>query len=294
MWVRTYLTKLVQHVLPGDAHVLQHEVAIVNVLIIHFGTDVSCSYACSGRKHSLLTSTWTFFSPFCVRLGISKEGHVLLCFFPSMGGLARGVKQASECLVAVCIDDPSVAGVGGGQNGGVKCGDGQSSPGCWLRRRLGLDMPEDTLNLPLDKKVEVNDNDAMAICLGLVLAIMTLSLGPMFYKTFKGKTGRAPAQARRCPGSFTWAEWMVLKAAYLHDEGMHTVALPMDVQLSEGHCVGCWPSHCEKKNSPVALRHGTAQTLPQLTAVSANCVLGLPDVWVSVGVIHGCWMLEIT
>lgn len=69
-----------------------------------------------------------------------------------MGGLARGVKRASECLVAVCIDDPSVAGAGGGQNGGVKRGDGQSSPGCWLRRRLGLDMPEDTLNLPLEDK----------------------------------------------------------------------------------------------------------------------------------------------
>lgn len=50
---------------------------------------------------------------------------------------------------------------------------GQSSPGFWLRRRLGLGMPEDTLNLPLDKKVGVNDNYALGICLGLVFAIIT-------------------------------------------------------------------------------------------------------------------------
>lgn len=32
---------------------------------------------------------------------------------------------------------------------------------------------------------------------------------------------------------------MVLKAADLHNEGMHTVALPMDVELGKGHGVGC-------------------------------------------------------
>lgn len=106
MWVHTYLTKLAQHILPGDAHVLQQEVAVVSVLKIHFGTDVSCSYACTRRKQSLLTSTWTFCSPFCVRMGTSKEGHSQLCFFPSMGDLAQGVKQAFKCLVAICFHDP--------------------------------------------------------------------------------------------------------------------------------------------------------------------------------------------
>lgn len=110
MWVHTYLTKLAQHVLPGDPHVLQQEVAVVNVLKIHFGTNVSCSYACSRRKHSLLTSTWTFCSPFCVKRRISKEGHNQLCFFPSMGDLAQGVKQAFECLVVVCCRDPLTDG----------------------------------------------------------------------------------------------------------------------------------------------------------------------------------------
>lgn len=66
---------------------------------------------------------------------------------------------------------------------------------------------------------------------------------------------------------------MVLKAAYLHDEGMDAIALPMDVQLSKDHCVGCWSSHCEKKNSPIPLKQGTAQT--QLREVSTNYVLGL-------------------
>lgn len=36
-------------------------------------------------------------------------------------------------------------------------------------------MPEDTLNLPSDKKVGVNDNYALGICLALVLAIITPS-----------------------------------------------------------------------------------------------------------------------
>lgn len=110
MWVHTYLTKLAQHVLPGDAHILQQEVAVVSVLKIHFGTDVSCSYACSRRKHSLLTSNWTFCSLFCVRMGTSKEGHGQLCFFLSMDDLAQGVKQAFECLVVVCFHDPLTDG----------------------------------------------------------------------------------------------------------------------------------------------------------------------------------------
>lgn len=66
---------------------------------------------------------------------------------------------------------------------------------------------------------------------------------------------------------------MVLKAAYLHDEGMDAIALPMDVQLSKDNCVGCWSSHCEKKNRPIPLRQGIAQT--QLREVSTNYVLDL-------------------
>lgn len=65
---------------------------------------------------------------------------------------------------------------------------------------------------------------------------------------------------------------MVLKAAYLHDEGMDAIALPMDVQLSKDNCVGCWSSHCEKKNRPIPLRQGIAQT--QLREVT-NYVLDL-------------------
>lgn len=86
---------------------------------------------------------------------------------------------------------------------------------------------------------------------------------------------------------------MVLKAAYLQDEGMHAVALPLDVQLSKDHGVGRWPSHCKRKNSPIPLRQGTAQTIPQLTAVSANCVLGLGNIWVGVGATHSYWKLEV-
>lgn len=112
-------------------------------------------------------------------------------------------------------------------------------------------MAEDTLNFPSDQKVGVNDNYTLGISLGLVLAIITL-LGPNVLG--KGKIGRAPAQGLQCLGSFTWAEGMVLKAAYLHDEGMDAIALVMDVQLSKDHCVGCWSSHCEKKNSPIPLR----------------------------------------
>lgn len=180
MWLRTYLAKLVQHVLPGDTHVLQHEVPVVDVLKIHFGTDVSCNYACSGRKRSLLTSTWTFFSPFFVRLGMSKEGHVQLCFFPSVGDLAwgdeTGIQMPCGSLFQWSICYPRLPG----SELSWQCRGGQSSPGFWVRRRLGLDVPEGTLNLPLDKKVGVNDNYALCICLGLVLAITTLSLGPMF------------------------------------------------------------------------------------------------------------------
>lgn len=62
----SYLTKLAQHVLPGDTHILQHEVPVVNVLKTHFGTDVSCSYAWSRRKHSCLLPL-ELLSPFCVR-----------------------------------------------------------------------------------------------------------------------------------------------------------------------------------------------------------------------------------
>jgi len=36
-------------------------------------------------------------------------------------------------------------------------------------------MPEDALDLLLDKKVVINDNYALSICLGLILAIITLS-----------------------------------------------------------------------------------------------------------------------
>lgn len=151
-----YLTKLVQHVLSGDAHILQHQVAIINVLKIHFRTNVSCNYTCSTRKHSLFTPAWPLFSPFCIGLGISREGHIQLCF-PSMDDVARGMQQCLEM--------------------------------------------------------------------------------------------------------FTWAQWMVLKAADLHNEGMHTIALPMDVELGKGHGVGCWPSHCEKRNSHVPLGLGTVQML---------------------------------
>lgn len=41
-------------------------------------------------------------------------------------------------------------------------------------------MPEDTLNLSLDKKVGVEDNCALGICLGLVLAAITSSLDLTF------------------------------------------------------------------------------------------------------------------
>lgn len=58
-------------------------------------------------------------------------------------------------------------------------------------------------------------------------------------KSFKAKLVRAPARVLQCLESFTWAEGMVLKAAYLQDEGMHAVALPVDVQLSKDHGVGC-------------------------------------------------------
>lgn len=89
------------------------------------------------------------------------------------------------------------------------------------------------------------------------------------------KTGRAPAKVLQCMAVFTWAQWVVPKAAYLHDEGMHAVALPMHVELSKDHCMGCWPSHCEEKNSHIALRQGMVKTLSQFTTVNANCALGV-------------------
>lgn len=174
MWVHTYLTKLAQHVLPGDAHVLQQEVPVVNVLKIHFGTNVSCSYACSRRKHSLLTSTWTFSSPFCVRMGTSKEGHGLCCFFPSMCDLAQGVKQALECLVVVCFHDPLTDGsVLAGIRAEVLMQRCSEQPRLLLISRAWSGYGEDMLNFTSDQKVGVNDNYTLAISLGLVLAIMT-------------------------------------------------------------------------------------------------------------------------
>lgn len=105
MWIHTYLTKLAQHVLPGDAHILQQEVAIVNVLKIHFGTNVSCSYACRRRKQPAYFHL-NFLLPILYQDGDFKRRAWSALLFPQHGWSCSRGETGIECLGVVCFHDP--------------------------------------------------------------------------------------------------------------------------------------------------------------------------------------------